>query len=300
MPRRQAPIVPSVSLDAPSVNFHLWEPCNMACGFCFAGFKDVKSAVLPKGHLIRDDALRVVEGLCGFGFEKINFAGGEPTLCPWLPDLIGLAKTRGLTTSIVTNGSRLTEEWLDGVEGNLDWVALSIDSVDPDTLIRIGRAQRGKPMSADAYSRVAESLRRRGVRLKVNTVVNRCNHAEDMTAFIRSVMPQRWKLLQALRVEGQNDGEFESFAVSEREFDAYTERNRGVESSGIVVTPESNALMRGSYVMVDPAGRFFDNESGGHRYSRPILEVGVEEALREVFVDAARFRERGGLYDWRQ
>ena len=169
----------------------------MACGFCFAEFKDVKSAVLPKGHLIRDDALRVVEGLCGFGFEKINFAGGEPTLCPWLPDLIGLAKTRGLTTSIVTNGSRVTEEWLDRVEGSLDWVALSIDSVAPDTLIRIGRAQRGKPMSADDYSRVAESLRRRGVRLKVNTVVNRCNHAEDMTAFIRRVMPQRWKLLQA-------------------------------------------------------------------------------------------------------
>lgn len=300
MPRRQAPIVPSVSLDAPSVNFHLWEPCNMACGFCFAGFKDVKSAVLPKGHLIRDDALRVVDGLCGYGFEKINFAGGEPTLCPWLPDLIGLAKKRGLTTSIVTNGSRITEEWLDGVEGSLDWVALSIDSIAPDTLIGIGRAQRGKPMSADDYSRVAESLRRRGVRLKVNTVVNRCNHAEDMTAFIRSVMPQRWKLLQALRVEGQNDGEFESFAVSGREFDAYTERNRGVESSGIVVTPESNALMRGSYVMVDPAGRFFDNENGGHRYSRPILEVGVKEALREVFVDAARFRERGGLYDWRK
>ena len=299
MPRRQAPIVTSVSLDAPSVNFHLWEPCNMACGFCFAGFKDVKSAVLPKGHLVRDDALRVVDRLCGYGFEKINFAGGEPTLCPWLPDLIGLAKTRGLTTSIVTNGSRVTEEWMDEVEGTLDWVALSIDSVDPGTLTRIGRTQRGKPMSADDYVRAAESLRGRGIRLKVNTVVNRCNHAEDMTAFILSIKPERWKLFQALRVEGQNDGEFEAFAVSGREFDAYTERNRGVESAGIVVTPESNALMRGSYVMVDPAGRFFDNESGGHRYSRPILEVGVEAALREVFVDAERFRRRGGVYAWR-
>lgn len=288
----------SVPLDAPSVNFHLWEPCNMACGFCFARFKDVKSAVLPKGHLLREDALRVVEALRGY--EKINFAGGEPTLCPWLPDLIGLAKTRGLTTSVVTNGSRVTEEWLDKVEGTLDWVALSIDSVDPDTLKRIGRTQQGKPMSEDDYSRVAELLRRRAIRLKVNTVVNRHNCAEDMTAFIRSIRPQRWKLLQALRVDGQNDGEFESFAVSEREFDAYVERNRGVESSGVVVTPESNALMRGSYVMVDPAGRFFDNEGGGHRYSKPILEVGVEEALREVVVDAGRFRERGGIYDWRR
>lgn len=299
MTKDQAPIVAPVTLDAPSVNFHLWEPCNMQCGFCFARFEDVKSVVLPKGHLIRDDALRVVEGLCGFGFEKINFAGGEPTLCPWLPDLIGLAKARGLTTSIVTNGSRVTEEWLDSVAGTLDWIALSVDSVDPDTLKRIGWTQRGKePMSADDYRRVAESARRRGARLKVNTVVNRCNHEEDMTAFILSVKPERWKLLQALRVEGQNDDEFESFAVSADEFQAYAERNRAVEESGVRVVVESNELMRGSYVMVDPAGRFFDNASGGHRYSKPILEVGVEEALREVDVDARRFRERGGFYDW--
>lgn len=300
MSEGQVSIVAPVTLDAPSVNFHLWEPCNMQCGFCFAQFKDVKSAVLPKGHLTRDDALRVVEGLCGCGFEKINFAGGEPTLCLWLPDLIGLAKARGLTTSIVTNGSRVTEEWLDSVEGTLDWMALSVDSVDPDTLKRIGRTQRGKePMSADDYRRVAESARQRGIRLKVNTVVNRCNHEEDLTAFILSVNPERWKLLQALRVEGQNDGEFESFAVSADEFQAYAERNRAVEESGVRVVVESNELMRGSYVMVDPAGRFFDNASGGHRYSKPILGVGVEEALREVDVDARRFKERGGFYDWR-
>lgn len=299
MSKDQAPIVTSVAPDAPSVNFHLWEPCNMRCGFCFAQFKDVKPA-LPRGHLERQDALEVVEGLCGCGFEKINFAGGEPTLCPWLPDLIGLAKSRGLTTSIVTNGSRVTEAWLDGVAGTLDWMALSVDSVDPDTLKRIGRTQRGKePMSAEAYRRIAESARRRGVRLKVNTVVNRCNHEEDLTAFILSVKPERWKLLQALRVEGQNDGEFEAFAVSDDEFQAYAERSQAVEESGIRVVAESNELMRGSYVMVDPAGRFFDNASGGHRYSRPILEVGVEDALREVDVDAVRFRERGGFYDWR-
>ena len=282
----------------PSVNFHLWAPCNMGCGFCFARFKDVTSEVLPKGHLERQDALEVVKRLCGYGFEKINFAGGEPTLCPWLPDLIGLAKTRGLTTSVVTNGSRITEKWLDNLEGALDWIALSIDSVDPDALKRIGRTQGGKPVSADEHRRIADSARRRGVRLKVNTVVNRHNHEEDLAEFIRSVKPERWKLLQALRVEGQNEGEFDSFAVSDDEFRAYAARNRAVEEFGVVVKVEGNELMLGSYVMVDPAGRFFDNASGGHRYSKPILEAGVEEALQEVFVDAARFEERGGFYDW--
>ncbi|MEO0472453.1 MAG: radical SAM protein, partial [Bacteroidota bacterium] len=66
----------------PSVNFHLWEPCNMRCGFCFATFQDVKRTILPKGHLPKEDALNVVQAIAKAGFEKITFAGGEPTLCP--------------------------------------------------------------------------------------------------------------------------------------------------------------------------------------------------------------------------
>ncbi len=45
----------------PSVNFHLWEPCNMRCKFCFASFQDVKSGILPKGHLSKDETIRIVQ-----------------------------------------------------------------------------------------------------------------------------------------------------------------------------------------------------------------------------------------------
>ena len=71
-----------------------------------------------------------------------------------------------------------------------------------------------------------------------------------------------------------------------------------MESEGGIVVAESNGMMTGSYVMVDPAGSFFDNVSGGHAYSRPISHVGVDAALNEVSIDAERFRLRSGLYDW--
>lgn len=115
------------SKQVPSVNFHLWEPCNMRCKFCFATFQDVKQSILPKGHLPKEDAISVVDQPAEAGFEKINFAGGEPTLCSWLPDLIMRAKEREVTTSIVTNGSRITDRWLDDVNGSLDWIALSVE-----------------------------------------------------------------------------------------------------------------------------------------------------------------------------
>ena len=240
----------------------------------------------------------MVEALATAGFDKINFAGGEPTLCPWLPDLIRRAKELGLTTSMVTNGIRITPEWLDGVEGCLDWTAVSIDTVDQRKMKLMGRTTRTGPMSETDYLRIMEMLRQRGIRLKINTVVTRSNCDEDLTSFIVRARPERWKLLQVLPVSGQNDGLVENLVITDEEFDRYVARNRYVETKGIVVVPESNELMTGSYVMVDPAGRFFDNVAGTHVYSRPIGQVGVGAALREVSVDPGRFRLRDGLYDW--
>ena len=288
----------SIASEIPSVNYHLWRPCNMRCGFCFATFQDIDTDTLPGGHLGRDDCMSVVESLAQAGFRKINFAGGEPTLCPWLPDLIRTAGALGLTTSMVTNGSRVTGEWLDSVHGSLDWVALSIDSVDPDTLLRIGRSTRAGPMGELDYLRVIDLFRRYDVRVKVNTVVTRINLDEDLTGFIVKARPERWKLLQVLPVDGQNDSTVGEHLVSDDEFVRYVLVGRRVEEHGITVVPESNYQMTGSYVMVDPAGRFFDNVTGAHTYGRSIIEVGVEAALSDVSIEPEKFLARGGIYGW--
>ena len=287
-----------IASEIPSVNFHLWKPCNMRCRFCFATFQDLGQDVLPKGHLSRGGCLAVVDALASAGFGKINFAGGEPTLCPWLPDLIGWARELGLTTSIVTNGSRITPEWLGLVGNSLDWAALSIDTVDPQKLEASGRTTREGPLSEDDYLGVVAMLKDRSIRVKINTVVTRSNCDEDLTGFIARARPERWKLLQVLPVGGQNDGLVDDQVVTVEQFDAYVVRNRRVEDTGVAVVPEDNELMTGSYVMVDPAGRFFDNTAGAHVYSQFINDVGVEAALRDVSVDPSRFRLRGGLYAW--
>ena len=288
----------NVATQMPSINFHLWKPCNMKCRFCFATFRDVRQEVLPKGHLPREGCLAVVDALAGAGFDKINFAGGEPTLCPWLLDLIRRAKELALTTSIVTNGSRITPEWLDQVGNCLDWAAVSVDTVDPEKLESTGRTTRDGPLSEDDYLCVIDLLKDRGIRLKINTVVSRSNCEEDLTGFIARARPERWKLLQVLPVIGQNDGMVDDQLVTPEEFAAYVSRNRRVEDLGVAMVPEDNGLMTGSYVMVDPAGRFFDNTAGAHTYSRPINEIGVDAALQEVSVDAGKFFLRDGLYDW--
>lgn len=282
----------------PAVNFHLWEPCNMRCKFCFATFQDVKQSILPKGHLPKEQAVQVVQQLADFGFQKITFAGGEPTLCMWLPDLIETAKDAGMTTMIVSNGSRLTDEFLEVNKNKLDWVAISIDSLNAETNLTTGRAIAGKrTLQLDNYKSLVDRVKQFGYGLKINTVVNRNNFKENMTDFIRYARPKRWKVLQVLPIVGQNDNKIDDFKISEIEFQVFIDNHSHLQDMTKIV-PETISQIKGSYAMVDPAGRFFDNATGTHNYSRKILELGVKTTIQEVNYDLPKFISRGGQYDW--
>lgn len=282
----------------PAINFHLWEPCNMRCRFCFATFQDVKQIVLPKGHLPKEKALQVVQQLADFGFQKITFAGGEPTLCKWLPDLISIAKDAGMTTMIVSNGSHLNDEFLEMNRNKLDWIAISIDSLSPIKNLAMGRALSGKqPLQLDNYKSIVVKIKQLGYGLKINTVVNRCNYKEDMNDFIRFAKPNRWKILQVLPITGQNDKDIDDFKITALEFQHFINNHDNLHDITTLV-PETNSQIKGSYAMVDPAGRFFDNTTGTHNYSRPILDVGVGDAINDVNCDFSKFLLRGGQYNW--
>ncbi len=282
----------------PSVNYHLWEPCNMRCGFCFATFQDVKNTILPKGHLPKEEAIKVVKILSNYGFEKITFAGGEPTLCPWLEDLIRLAKEAGMITTIVTNGTRLTERFLRENKNYLDWIAISIDSLEEEANRKIGRAIAGKkPITLDAYKNIIDNIRFYGYKMKINTVVNRMNYEEDMSEIIRYGKPIRWKILETLPIIGQNDENIDRFVITNEEFQYFLTLHESLKAVTTIV-PESIEQIRGSYAMIDPAGRFFDNTTATYIYSKSILECGVEDALKAVHYSFEKFNERGGIYNW--
>lgn len=284
----------------PSINFHLWEPCNMRCKFCFARFQDVKNSVLPAGHLPREQAVEVVKQVAAAGFEKITFAGGEPLLCPWLPELIKVAKQSGLTTMIVTNGSLITRSFLFRNRQYLDWVAISIDSLNPETNLSAGRAMGGKrPLTEDFYRNIVQLVKDFGYGLKINTVVSSLNCNEKIHEFINMANPERWKIMQVLPIVGQNDKHIENLEISDLQFAEYINRNSFVNENIRLVAEYSNQ-MTGSYVMIDPAGRLFDNTNSQHKYSESILECGIHEALKQVNYDSEKFLLRGGVYEWKR
>lgn len=286
----------AASLPVETVSFHVWQPCNMHCEFCFATFRDVRSTVLPTGHLTERDALTAVDMLVSAGFRKVTFAGGEPLLCPWLLQLVRLAKHRGAQTCIVTNGSLLSPAVLSEYATCLDWLVLSVDSLDSQTLTQIGRTTKGRPIGVEGYLSLCKQVAAAGIRLRINTVVSRVNLREDMSAFIRQVQPVRWKVMQVLPVHGQNSIKVDPYLISEEEFAHFIARHQRCLPVETALIVETNDDLVGSYAMLDPAGRFFDNTRGWYTYSESILDIGVAEAISQVSISRDKFLARGGDY----
>lgn len=270
------------------INYHLLKACSSRCRFCFATFRDVP------GQLDAHQAHDLISRLRAAGGAKLTFAGGEPTLHPQIGDLIQHAKDEGFTTCVVTNGARL-DALLDVHACAIDWIGFSVDSASESTQAKLGRG------AGDHVARTAAlacRCRDLGVRIKLNSVVTALNWWEDMADLVRRIGPERWKVLQVLPIEGQNDGKVEDLVISGAQFRAFVDRHRKLRDEGIAVVAENNDAMKGSYIMIDPAGRFFGNATGRQVYSRPILEVGVERALRSVGFEPGKFDARGGRYAW--
>ena len=114
---------------------YLTQACNYHCRHCFAMFPEPRD-------LSPERWKDIISGLAESGLVgAINFAGGEPVFCRGFPEIVSFAHEKGFLLSIITNGSLLRNEKLFPRElfPMLSMFGFSIDSLDYDTLRRIGR-----------------------------------------------------------------------------------------------------------------------------------------------------------------
>ena len=190
-----------MSNDTPpiAVNWHLEAYCNYGCRFCYAPLTEQR--LMPR--LSEEEGTSMIEDLSSSGVEKINFVGGEPMLHPHLEAWIVASKSCGLTTSIVSNGTRMTEGWLTKMRPHLDWLGLSIDASNDEMHALMGRGLKGEITSGfsrhlERSTKVWEIARRLGYGLKLNTVVTSVNSDDDMSELVGFLKPHRWKIFREI------------------------------------------------------------------------------------------------------
>lgn len=277
-----------------TVNYHLVKGCNYGCKFCFANFNDVEKMVPFK------EQKKMLEIIAAQKYvKKINFVGGEPTLLGRrLVDLVKYASKLGLKTSVTTNGSLIDERWVREISRYLNILTISIDSATDEINRLSGRCSKsGKLPTLVHYEELAAACHKYGVNLKINTVVSKFNKDENLALFINKLNPMRWKIFQALCVEGENDATFGQCEVSDAEYAAYCSRQLDSVANKSIVVVETNDLMRGSYLMINPEGCFFDNSKGSYTTSQKIAEVGFEKALSQINYSVEKFVARNGEYE---
>lgn len=238
------------------------------------------------------------------GMVKVNFSGGEPFIHQrgrFLGELVAFCKTELKldSVSIVSNGSLIREEWMAKYGEYLDILAISCDSFHASTNQIIGRWQNEKTDHIQQLYRIRDWCKEYRVVFKMNTVVNKYNLNEDMSAHLTELKPARWKVFQCLAIDGENAGpqalrDAQKFYVTEEEFQNFLQHHSNID--GLVA--ESNAVMKDSYLMLDERMRFLDCRNGDKRPSESILDVGVENALKFSGFDEKAFLKRGGVYEW--
>ena len=282
-----------------SVNYHFTRKCNKECGFCFHTEKTSHVAS-------EDDMKHVLKLLKDAGMKKINFAGGEPFLYPkQLAMLCHYCKVDLAleSVSIISNGTKITQKWLQTNAQYVDVLGVSCDSFDEGTNIKIGR---GTGKNVEQLFRIRDWCRDFGIKFKLNTVVCSYNWTEDMVDIVERLDPFRWKCFQVLEVQDENDAatleteldkrkrNAKNFIISDEQFASFCDKHSHLRC----FVPESNELMASSYLILDEYLCFLDKGNGKEKQSGSILDIGVVHALKQVRWDREAFLSRGGVYDW--
>jgi radical S-adenosyl methionine domain-containing protein 2 len=292
-------------VDELTINWHVTEACNYHCQYCYAHWRESSD---PR-ELFHDRrrTRELLEQLFQFFQQentrnpltkrlawkrvRLNLAGGEPSILgDRLLDIVRVAREIGFQVSIISNGSRLSRDMIELLVPHLSCLGISLDSADSATNRQIGRVdRRGRLLD---FGELAANLHlarliNPQLTVKLNTVVNRLNADQDLSVSVRQIAPNRWKILRMLPVSDA------SLAISDEQFSTFVDCHQDFEAIACV---EDNQDMCESYLMVDPNGRFFQNQTSlacnGYVYSKPILTAGVESAFSEIDFNSSSFQSR--------
>ncbi|MEM4717577.1 MAG: radical SAM protein [Desulfurococcaceae archaeon] len=110
--------------------------CNLSCLHCFR----FASRTIRHMDMDLETYIKMIDNAVDSGVKRIVFTGwGEPTINPYILEMLEYAKRKNLYVILNTNGILLNELSKDIVKLGVDEVYVSIDTVDIETYQKIRR-----------------------------------------------------------------------------------------------------------------------------------------------------------------
>lgn len=247
------------------INLHFTDYCNFHCKHCFVN-KEGKELSFDNIKIIIDKLASYKEKYkCNI---RINLAGGEPLLSKNIQDIIDYIYAKKLDISIITNGYYLSEDFIDKNKNKISMIGISVDSLNDNTNIVIGRCQNGITLSKDKLISLCKLIKDNNIKLKINTCVTSLNYKEDINELLKTVNPDRVKVLRAFC-----HGTTEKYNITDDNWEIVKTRYHGVIF-------EDNDYMMNSYIIVDSSGNLSKNNL--HITNNSLLLKSVEECFEYI------------------
>lgn len=291
--------------------------CNLDCDYCVLEDApdqlrrelDLEGKIELIGHLYHR-----------LGFRRLTLSGGEVLLIGKRPpaDFLRLVDAlralrapgdplRHLEVVVYSNGVLLDDQVADAIAGVVDRVAITIDSRDEGLLQTIGRNTRQHRGYFRRAVEVCARLARRGVEVKLHSVVGTLNHeriGDEARAILDEIVARggrvsKWKLYQYMSYDDPaRDG---AHGITPEQYARAAERvARALEGTGVPLHFKDNEEMNGSLFNILPYGnaqymRPGDTWSTTRRTRDLRSYASMEELFASHDIDEAAFRRYHGL-----
>lgn len=187
--------------------------CNLSCSYCvLEDSPDQLRRELP----LEDKKALVTHLYEQLNFRRLTLSGGEVVIFGKRPPsgFIELLKhlrqyrssdpEKNLEVELYTNGTFLTDEVIEEMDGVVDLVAVTIDGAQDSFLTQLGRNNQRFSQYFDRIIRVCSALTKKGIDLKLHSVISQKNHLQlpnELALILDSVEQaggkiSKWKFYQ--------------------------------------------------------------------------------------------------------
>ncbi|OGC10896.1 hypothetical protein A2246_06280 [candidate division WOR-1 bacterium RIFOXYA2_FULL_37_7] len=240
--------------------------CNGGCNICLA-FVD-RNRSLPLA-----DMMRVVDIVASHDVKRISFAGGEPMLYPHILNILRYAHDRGLVTALCTNGTRLTEEVIQKLDGITDEIMIPFSSTDPKIAMQMTSyaTQSHLTRMEEVFKYI---LKNTSIGLVVESVLSKVNGDGilDVGNRLLSLGVKNWKIDQYYEIR-ENRMWHDKFFLGEKEFNKVKEELLKMFFGKItMVWQPAEPRTQNQVFFVSPAGQAVTNGGNENRVVGKILD----------------------------
>ena len=266
--------------------------CNENCKYCYR-FLDIPDVEYKQNE-------KVLRKLIEDGVKEITWTGGEALLYKGFIDLLKIAKENGVKSKLITNGTLVANNNdIREICNYLDKLTLSIDSVDNEVNIELGR---GKEHYSNIKT-VLEYLKNKKLKVAINTVVSKVNieYLEELGKFISNYNISSWRIFKFTPLRETAKVNKDKFEITTEEFNSKKKLLNSFTSIPKIEYRQGDDF-ENKYVNIIYAGDVSRTENGIDIIIGNVLKENFQNILKNyekssIFVNALKKLKKDGVMD---